>query len=147
MSYGIGLGGGNNLINALGGLATSNVQQQQMIAHKNSLAQLKLQGNDVDSAEAFRQFEGMFIGQLMQMMYETVPVNEMFGGGFSEQMYRSMLIDEYGNTVSARGGIGIAQKLQQSLVDFNNIEHDADKALTPINKAVNAYEKIYSFSM
>ena len=82
-----------------------------------------VKGTDIEKTrKAVEEFEAFFISQTFEQMYATVPVNETFGGGNAEKIFRSMLIDEYGKMTAKAGGIGLtdqimAQLLQQQEAD------------------------------
>jgi Rod binding domain-containing protein len=69
-----------------------------------------------DIAKVARDFEAMFLSQMFQCMFEGVKADTTFGGGNAENMYRSMMIDEYGKQVAKRGGIGIADQVSRTLL-------------------------------
>ena len=66
--------------------------------------------------KAVEDFEAFFISQSFQMMFDSVPVNETFGGGSGEKMFRSMLIDEYGKMTARSGGFGITDKIMSQML-------------------------------
>ena len=66
--------------------------------------------------EAAVDFEAFFITRMFESMYDTVPVNETFGGGAGEKMFRSMLVDEYGKMTARSGGVGIADAVMREIV-------------------------------
>lgn len=78
----------------------------------------KVQGNanDKKTKEAVQDFEAFFISQMFEHMYNTLPVNETFGGGNAEKIFRSMLVDEYGKMMSKSGGIGLTDKIMEQLI-------------------------------
>ncbi len=63
-----------------------------------------------------REYESMFLGRMLQQMYATVGVDETFGGGSGEQMFRDLLVDEYGKQAGERGGIGLADGILRELI-------------------------------
>jgi Rod binding domain-containing protein len=67
-------------------------------------------------SDAAEKFEGMFLSQMFQYMFEGVDADPMFGGGSAEKMYRSLMIDEYGKQVAAKGGLGIADHVYDTLL-------------------------------
>ncbi len=140
--------GGSNFIGAMATVANGNLQQsqfQQAGSNVTALSQYNTTGSPEDKKQALQQFEGLFVGQLLRLMFETVDVDKNFGGGLAEETYRGLMVDEYGMNISKTGGIGIAQRLQRSLVDFQNIDSDVTKTFVPVNAAVSAYQKIYNF--
>ena len=66
--------------------------------------------------KAVEEFEAFFISQTFEQMYATVPVNETFGGGNAEKIFRSMLIDEYGKMTAKSGGIGLTDQIMTQLL-------------------------------
>ena len=74
-------------------------------------------GDDTEKMrKAVEDFEAFFISQSFQMMFDSVPVNETFGGGPGEKMFRSMLVDEYGKMAARSGGIGITDKIMSQML-------------------------------
>ncbi|MDX1949809.1 MAG: rod-binding protein [Rickettsiales bacterium] len=65
-----------------------------------------------------KDFESMFIGQLLGFMYNTIEVDPLFGGGFGESAYRDLMIEEYGKIISESGGVGIADSIQKKLIEM-----------------------------
>lgn len=70
---------------------------------------------------AARDFEGVLIGQLTNVLLESVPVNESFGGGQAEETFRSMLGDEVGKSIARRGGIGLAPAVLDQLLKLQGL--------------------------
>ena len=68
--------------------------------------------------ETAQEFEAVFISQMMSHMFNSVEVDPMFGGGQGEEMFRSMMVDNYGKELSQAGGIGIAEHVTAKLIDM-----------------------------
>lgn len=62
------------------------------------------------------EFESVFVSQMMSHMFEGVEVDETFGGGHGEEMFRSMLTEQYGKLVTQRGGFGLADGVYRELL-------------------------------
>jgi peptidoglycan hydrolase FlgJ len=74
-------------------------------------------GFDEKSAKgAAENFESFFVGQMLEYMWEGVEVDPMFGGGHAEEMWRSMLNQEYGKHIAKAGGVGIASNVMTSML-------------------------------
>jgi peptidoglycan hydrolase FlgJ len=69
-----------------------------------------------DVAKAAQQFTGMFMSQMFQHMFEGVGKDTMFGGGEGEEMFKSVLIDEYGKTAAKSGSLGLTDKIMHALI-------------------------------
>jgi Rod binding domain-containing protein len=72
--------------------------------------------NDAQATAAAKDFEAMFMAQMLQPMFEGVEVNEMFGGGHGEEMMRGILIQEYGKAMAAGGGFGLADSVKAEMI-------------------------------
>uniref|UniRef100_A0A831U372 Flagellar biosynthesis protein FlgJ n=1 Tax=Geobacter metallireducens TaxID=28232 RepID=A0A831U372_GEOME len=64
-----------------------------------------------------REFEAMFVGMMLKSMRDTVGKNELTGGGKGEEIFQSMLDQEYAAAIAAsQGGIGLAAMIEKQLV-------------------------------
>ena len=66
--------------------------------------------------DAATQFEGFFVGQMMEHMMAGVDVNPEFGGGTGEETWRTMLNQEYGKQIAKSGKLGIADSVMKSML-------------------------------
>lgn len=90
--------------------------QRQGPSHTNDAAKAKKTGKD---------FEAMFMTQMLQHMFSGVDQQKdgMFGGGHAEQMFRPMLLEEYGKIIANRGnGIGLADHVTRSLLNTQEVQ-------------------------
>jgi|GEM_PF-732259 len=71
------------------------------------------------------QYESMFIGQMFNEMWSTVEVDPEFGGGHGEEMFRSMMVDEYGKKAISRGGFGLAAQVEKAMLRARAAGQDA----------------------
>ena len=67
---------------------------------------------------AAEEFESVFLTQMMGHMFAGVETNGLFGGGQSEEMFRSLMINEYGRLMSQSGGIGIADAVMTEMLEI-----------------------------
>lgn len=75
------------------------------------------------AAKTGRQFEAMFMSQMLGHMFEGIKTDGIFGGGSGEQMFRSLLVDEYGKMVANKGnGIGIGAAVQKMLLSHQEVQ-------------------------
>lgn len=63
-----------------------------------------------------QEFETMFAAQMVGHMFEGIGVDDTFGGGQGEEMFRSMLTNEYAAQITKRGGFGIADQVYRELL-------------------------------
>lgn len=66
--------------------------------------------------KAGKEFESMFLGQMLNHMFEGIQTNELFGGGHGETMMRSLLVEEYAKEITNAGGIGIADAVTREIL-------------------------------
>ena len=85
--------------------------------------------NPAKAAKVGRQFEAQFVSQMFQHMFEGVKTDGIFGGGSGEEMFRSLLIDEYGKMVANRddlsghgAGFGIGAAVQKMLLKHQEVQ-------------------------
>lgn len=67
--------------------------------------------------QAAQEFEAFYLARALEPMFEGLSTQAPFGGGMAEDMWRSLLIDEYGKAIARAGGIGIAQAIVRGLID------------------------------
>lgn len=73
---------------------------------------------NAQAEDTAREFEAVFIGQMMQLMMESVPSDGEFSGGHGEQMFRGILSEKLGSEVAKRGGIGIAPMVLDQIIQL-----------------------------
>ena len=65
---------------------------------------------------AARDFEAFFLSQMLQPMFKDLSTEPPFGGGHAEQVWRSLLVDEYGKMMAASGRTGIADAVLRTML-------------------------------
>jgi len=70
----------------------------------------------VAARKAAEDFEAFYLSQAMDSMFEGINSDALFGGGNSESVYRSLLLQEYAKVAAKSGGIGIADAVQQEIL-------------------------------
>ena len=74
---------------------------------KADMAQIKKSATD---------FEAVFASEMLSHMFQGIGTDPMFGGGHGEDMFRSMLIDQFGHSLAQSGKLGIADKVTAELI-------------------------------
>ena len=101
---------------ALDGGAALATQADLALSQGRSLPSLGKGADLAASKKAAQGFEAVFLSQMFGQMFQGVGKDGMFGGGAGEEMFRSLLVDEYGKLVAKRGGVGIADAVMRSLI-------------------------------
>ena len=65
---------------------------------------------------AAEEFESLFLGLMYEHMFTSISADGMFGGGNGEEIYRSMLVQEFAKVTSGTGGIGISDTVYRELL-------------------------------
>lgn len=63
-----------------------------------------------------QDFEGIFIGMMVKAMHDTVGQDKLTGGGHGEDVFRSMLDQEYVAAAVKRGGFGLAKLIEKEII-------------------------------
>ena len=77
--------------------------------------------NVAEARKAAQQFEGVFVSEFLGSMFQGISTDGPFGGGQGEAMFRSLMLDEYGKQIVARGGFGLADSITRSLLAHQEI--------------------------
>ena len=70
-----------------------------------------------------KDFEAVFIAQMMSEMFSGEELTEYFGGGTAGDIYKSLMMNEYGKAIANSGGIGIAKQIKEELLKLQEIDH------------------------
>ena len=95
--------------------SAQNGAQNNVSARVNSLTDGHIKSKE-EAIEAGKEFESMFLGQMLNHMFAGIETNEMFGGGHGETMMRSMLVEQYAQEMTRAGGIGIADAVTREIL-------------------------------
>jgi peptidoglycan hydrolase FlgJ len=67
--------------------------------------------------QAAEDFESLFMGIVLKSMRNTVNKSGLIDGGHAEEVYGSMLDDEYSKMMSAQRHTGIADEIERFLLE------------------------------
>ena len=82
--------------------------------------------DEIELKELARQFEAIFVNQLMKAMRETLPKEGLLSS-FSVDMYESMFDQEVAGEMSKGKGMGLADILYTQLSRMNANKPDAEE--------------------
>jgi Rod binding domain-containing protein len=68
------------------------------------------------ASKVAKDFEAVFINEMMGSMFQGIQSDGMFGGGPGESIFRSMMIENYSKTMAAQGGFGLANAVKRELL-------------------------------
>jgi Rod binding domain-containing protein len=72
--------------------------------------------NAAAAGKSAKEFESVFISQFLGTMFQGIPTDGPFGGGQGEEMFRSLMVNEYAKSVENRGGFGLASAVTRQLL-------------------------------
>ena len=67
------------------------------------------------------EFEAVFLSQMMEHMFADVDIMPMSDGP-GEDIYKSMLLDEYGKVIARAGGIGVADHVKREMISIQEAQ-------------------------
>ena len=103
-----------------GGSAIMAQAENALIASQSAL-KLHKTDNVAQARKVAEDFEAVFISQMLKPMFENIKVEEPFGGGQAEEMWRSLQIDEYGKAITKAGGIGISDAIFREILKSQEV--------------------------
>ena len=62
----------------------------------------KATGNAAKADAASKEYESVFISQFLGSMFSGIKTDELTGGGQGEEMFRSLMINEFGKRLGLR---------------------------------------------
>jgi Rod binding domain-containing protein len=66
-----------------------------------------------------KEFESVFISQFLGSMFSGMKADETTGGGEGEEMFRSLMVDQYAKSITQRGGFGLASAIQAQMLKMD----------------------------
>lgn len=89
-------------------------------AAKSSLLHAAQTGDRDAVRAAAEKFEGQFLSQMLNHMMKDIG-GGMFNGGQAEQIWRDIYVQEVGEVISKRGGIGVADTIERQLIQLQEV--------------------------
>jgi Rod binding domain-containing protein len=72
--------------------------------------------NQAEAAKVGREFETMFLSEMLQPMFAGMGTDKLFGGGNGEKMFRSLQVEQYAKALTKSGGVGIADAVKREVI-------------------------------
>lgn len=70
--------------------------------------------------KAAKQFESLLLSQAFEAMFAGLKTDGMFGGGQSETIYRSFMLQSYADGMAQQGSFGIAESVYRDIAAYYN---------------------------
>jgi Rod binding domain-containing protein len=106
----------------------TNIQSAMMMA-QNQPPKAPAGGlNPAVAAKVSKEYESVFISQFVGSMFDGISTDGPTGGGEGEEMFRSLMVDQYGKAMEQRGGFGLAAAMQHQLLKHQEAAQAAAQA-------------------
>lgn len=99
-------------------LPAESAKAKQALKHAHATQQVE---------QAAEDFEAVFLTQMLEHMFAGIGEDDPFKGPGSD-IYRSMMLQEYGKVIAKTGGIGVADHVKRELLRTQEINYDAGQA-------------------
>jgi Rod binding domain-containing protein len=76
----------------------------------------KATGDATKAEWAAKEYESVFISQFLGSMFSGIKTDGITGGGQGEEMFRSLMVNEYAKGLQQRGGFGLATQMKAELL-------------------------------
>lgn len=112
----------------------ADIGKAKMLAESARLKALEARKNSKlsspeDLEKAAQEFEAVFLSQMMEHLFADVDLSPGHDGP-GEDIYKSLLVDEYGKLMSRSGGVGIADHVKRELI---RVQESAQQAAATTN--------------
>jgi flagellar protein FlgJ len=98
------------------------IQSTMMMAQQSPLAAPpKPTANEARADAAAKDYESIFISQFLGSMFSGIQSDSMTGGGQGEEMFKSLMVDQYAKGIEHQGGFGIAAQMKAELLKHQQV--------------------------
>lgn len=101
--------------------STDNKIAELKRAERAAKAKATSEPSEIDKVA--QDFEAVFLSQMLQHMFAGVDMNPLGEGkSAGDDIYKSLLLDEYGKILSKAGGLGIADHVKREMLKLQEVE-------------------------
>ena len=92
-----------------------------MVSQTPAAAAPKATGDAAKAEWAAKEYESVFISQFLGSMFSGIKTDGITGGGQGEEMFRSLMVNEYAKGLQQRGGFGLAAQMKAQLLKHQEV--------------------------
>lgn len=70
------------------------------------------------------KFEAMFMNEMLSHMFTGIDSNGPFGGGHGEEMFRSLMVEQYGQIAAKSGQTRISDQIEKAMLRMQEEQRD-----------------------
>jgi len=79
-----------------------------------------------EAKQTAQKFEAVFLGQMTQLMMQSVETGDQFSGGHGEEMFRGVLAEKLGTEMARTGGVGLAPAVLAQMIKMQGGSGNAE---------------------
>jgi Rod binding domain-containing protein len=113
------LSGNDAFITRTADLAVGNAKTAQKIEDVKNSKEIARAG------DAAQEFESVFVAEMLKPMFEGISTDAPFGGGKGEEVFRGMMLQEYGKIIARSGGVGLADSIKTEMIKMQEQANNA----------------------
>jgi flagellar protein FlgJ len=100
----------------------ASIQNMISLAQQKPLAKAPMPTGGAAAADkASKEYEQVFISQFISSMFSGISTDGPTGGGEGEEMFRSLMVDQYAKGIEGQGGFGIAAQMKAELLKHQQV--------------------------
>lgn len=96
-------------------------QDTRQAAAARAAERLRAGADPAAVRKAAEDFEAVFLAQMLAPMFEGLGNDPLLGSGPGEDVYRSLLVQEYGRAMARSGGLGIADAVLREILALQEV--------------------------
>src|SRR5690349_18884199 len=74
--------------------------------------------NAAQADKVAKDFEAVFVNEFLGSMFDGIKADGPFGGGPGEEIFRSLMLEQYSKTIANQGGFGLAESVKRQLLSM-----------------------------
>ncbi len=94
--------------------------------HSGSFAPPTAAQKATEAKQTAQKFEAVFLGQMTQLMMQSVETGDEFSGGHGEEMFRGVLAEKLGTEMARTGGVGLAPAVLAQMIKMQGGSGNAE---------------------
>jgi Rod binding domain-containing protein len=94
----------------------TDIAAMQATQNKDAIDAVKKARNMERIEKAAEDFEAVFIAEMMKPMFEGLSTDGPFNGGKGEEIFRGMMLQEYGKEIARTNSFGIAEQVKAEMI-------------------------------
>jgi hypothetical protein len=71
--------------------------------------------NDAQIKKKAKELEGVFLSVMLEPMFPDGKESDLYGGGVGSDVFRTLMIQEYGDIFANAGGIGLSKSIEKQM--------------------------------